>query len=196
MNWRGSLEGQISALVHALEQVSEDSIRTVIEVLQNCSGLRFFSGVGKNGHVAAKIASTFSSLGLPSIFVDPVHAVHGDMNLFSSSDVLVAISNSGSTEELLVFLRALRNIGFTNIIGMHSRQVCELEKISAHNLYVPLLTEADHLGLAPVASSTVFMSVLQAMAVHISSDRNFTRADFVRTHPGGALGKTVVEELE
>ncbi|MCX8130427.1 MAG: SIS domain-containing protein [Clostridia bacterium] len=189
MEWEVSIKEQIKTLEYAYENMDKKQVEDALKMLLECNGIRFFTGIGKNGHVAAKIASTFSSFGLRSIYIHPVDAVHGDMALFSKGDILVAISKSGSTDELMVFLHALKQINFNNIIGIHSKPESPLDKISRLGLYIPVVSEADHLGIAPVASSLAYMSILQSFAVAISSQNGFTKKDFVRTHPGGALGK-------
>ncbi len=163
-----------------------------LDMSRNIRGFHYFTGIGKNMFVAARVASTYDSLGIRSMYVDPVNTLHGSMGIFSDSDVLIAISKSGETEELNRFLRALIKQGFTNIVGVTSNPDSTLCKLSKLSLSVPVLDEGDHLGLAPIASTMLFSAVLDAIAVQLSSERGYGKSDFVRNHPGGSLGKTVL----
>jgi arabinose-5-phosphate isomerase len=195
LRWNESLELQIRALTGALASLSRGKgIERLIDRALRVEGFQFFTGVGKNGFVAEKVASTFNSLGIRSMFVDPVNTLHGDMNIFEPTDFLYSISKSGETEELVRFHRALHANGFTNICLVTSKPNSSLAQLSEMSLIVPVSTEADHLDLAPVASSVVFMAVLQAVGVELSARRGFSRSDFVKGHPGGALGKTRLDD--
>jgi len=190
VKWNESLEKQIRSLINAKDfLISNDFMEHIISITEEVKGFHYFTGIGKNGFVAAKVASTFNSLGIRSMFIDPVNTLHGDMNIFSNEDVLYAISKSGETEELVRFIEALRTNEFFNIISIVSKKDSTLEKISKFTLYIPIETEGDHLEMAPVASSLVYMAVLQSIGVELSSRRGFTKKDFVRGHPGGTLGK-------
>ena len=166
----------------------------LVQRVYNLAGFNYFTGIGKNGFVAAKVSSTFNSLGIRSIFVDPVNTLHGDMGIFTEKDLLWAISKSGETEELIVFVKNLIKNDFRNIIAVVSIADSTLSRLSEKSLLVPVSTEGDHLELAPVASSVVYMAVLQSIAVEVSSLKGFDKKNFVRNHPGGTLGKTVVDD--
>lgn len=192
MKWIESLSKQIECLTNAKEFLISDnskSMEFIISVTENVEGFHYFTGIGKNGFVAAKVASTFNSLGIRSMFVDPVNTLHGDMDIFSSKDILYVLSKSGETEELIRFANALIKNDFTNIILITSAKTSSLQSLSRYVLYIPVETEGDHLEMAPVASSVVYMVVLQSIGVELSSKRGFTRKDFIRCHPGGTLGK-------
>lgn len=193
MEWKESLLKQVSSLSHLLNsfQLSKD-MEKFLDMSRNIRGFHYFTGIGKNMFVAARVASTYDSLGIRSMYVDPVNTLHGSMGIFSDSDVLIAISKSGETEELNRFLRALIKQGFTNIVGVTSNPDSTLCKLSKLSLSVPVLDEGDHLGLAPIASTMLFSAVLDAIAVQLSSERGYGKSDFVRNHPGGSLGKTVL----
>ena len=195
MTWERSLEAQVRTLDNAVRflRANAENMRALVRTAARVRGFHFFTGVGKNGFVAEKVASTFNSLGLRSMFVDPVNTLHGDMDIFSPSDLLYSISKSGETEELIRFHTALRKLDFRNICLITSRARSTLSQLSRVVLEVPVSHEADHLGLAPVASSVVYMAVLQSVAVELSSSRGFTRRDFVRCHPGGSLGRTRIQ---
>ena len=192
MKWIESLSKQIESLANAKKFLISDnskSIEFIISLTENIEGFHYFTGIGKNGFVAAKVASTFNSLGIRSMFVDPVNTLHGDMDIFSSKDILYILSKSGETEELIRFVKALIKNDFNNIITVTSTKQSSLQSLSKYTLYIPVETEGDHLEMAPVASSVVYMAVLQSLGVELSSKRGFTRKDFVRCHPGGTLGK-------
>lgn len=193
MQWKESLAKQSYSLSYLIEsyELSND-VEKFLNISKSVHGIYFFTGIGKNMFVAARVASTYDSLGIRSIFVDPVNTLHGSMGIFSDSDLLIAISKSGETEELNRFLQALISQGFDAIVGVTSNPNSSLSKLSKLTLTVPVLDEGDHLGLAPIASTMLFSAVLDAIAVQLSSERGYGKSDFVRNHPGGSLGKTVL----
>lgn len=193
MKWSESLKEQISVLSDSLASASlAAAVEKQLSISASVKGFHYFTGIGKNGFVAAKVASTFNSLGIRSMFIDPVNTLHGDMDIFTPDDLVLAISKSGETEELIVFLRALRNMGFNKIVSVVSKQNSTISKLAMHTIEIPVRAEGDHLGLAPIASSIAYMAVLQSIGVELSSARGFSKSDFVRGHPGGSLGKTRV----
>lgn len=194
MNWQDSLRIQAAALAVLPEDGTlSDDIDDALELSRSTRGIFFFAGIGKNGFVAAKVASTFNSLGIRSMFVHPVDTLHGDMDIFNAHDLMYVLSKSGETAELIVFVQALLHNGFGNIILMTSQPSSTLSRLSLRTICARVPHEGDHLDLAPITSSVVYMAVLQAMAVQLSCERGFSRADFVRCHPGGTLGKTRVD---
>lgn len=193
MEWKESLVKQSLSLSNLLEsfQLASD-IESLLKYSRGIRGFHYFAGIGKNMFVAARVAATYDSLGIRSMYVDPVNTLHGSMGIFSDSDILIAISKSGETEELNRFLHALSNQGFSNIVGVTSNSESTLCRLSKLSVRIPVLYEGDHLGLAPIASTMVFSAVLDSIAVQLSSERGYTKSDFVRNHPGGSLGKTVL----
>jgi len=193
MYWKESLKIQCENIIEMLNnQQLEKEANELIKLIKNTNEFVYFTGIGKNGFVAAKVASTFNSLGIRSLFIDPVNTLHGDMNIFTDKDILIAISKSGETEELIHFISTLKKTSDTKVISIVSKQDSSLEKLSTLTVHIPILHEGDHLNLAPVASSVVFMSFLQSLAVQISSENGFDKKQFVKGHPGGTLGKTKV----
>jgi arabinose-5-phosphate isomerase len=193
MYWKESLKIQCDSIIQMLNnQQLEKEANELIKLIKNTNEFVYFTGIGKNGFVAAKVASTFNSLGIRSLFIDPVNTLHGDMNIFTDKDILIAISKSGETEELIHFISTLKKTSDTKVISIVSKQDSSLEKLSTLTVHIPILHEGDHLNLAPVASSVVFMSFLQSLAVQISSENGFDKKQFVKGHPGGTLGKTKV----
>lgn len=189
MQWQESLLLQTKTIQNATSHLQNQSLSSLVESLATRSGLIFFTGIGKNGMIAAKLASTYTSLGLRSVYVDPVHAYHGDLGLFSQDDHIIAMSKSGDTEELVRFLSTVHSYGVKNILAVHSRPGCSLGRFAKHELIIPVDHEGDQLNMAPMASTLTYMLVLQAIGVELSSRNSFSKKDFVRTHPGGALGR-------
>ena len=157
------------------------------------TGRLVFMGVGKTGHIGVKLAATFASLGTPAIFVHATEAMHGDMGMITSEDLVILISNSGETKETLAPLPSLKRIGaatvaFTGQDDSHLAQACESV------LTIPVTHEADDLGLAPTSSSTAALMVGDALACTISRLNGFTASDFALYHPGGALGQKLLKQ--
>ena len=193
MKWDESLSIQISGLESLLKLKSlKRQVGRVVKSLNESRGIIFFTGVGKNMYTAARVSDTFQSLGIKSFFVDPVSSLHGGMGLFSNEDTLVAISKSGETEELFKFLKIIIGRNASNLIVLTSRHDSTLSKIAKLTLVVPIEEEGDHLNLAPITSTMVFGAILDSIAVQISSERHYSRADFVYNHPGGSLGKVKI----
>lgn len=193
MNFRESLQIQLDSFTSLFQQADLfTNVNRAIDVISNLHGICYFTGVGKNMYVASRVASTYDSLGIRSIFIDPVHTLHGSMGIFAENDSVIAISKSGNTSELILFLKTLRNTGFTRIIGVTSNSKSLLSQLSEVLISVDVKQEGDQFNLAPIASNMLFAAVLDSIAVDISYRKGYSKADFVRNHPGGELGKTVV----
>lgn len=191
MRWEESLSIQVKSLSHLLTlQYLEEQVDHVVKFLREIKGFIFFTGVGKNMYTAARVSDTFQSLGMRSLFVDPVNSLHGGMGVFSDEDIIVAISKSGETDELLRFLEILVTRNLNNIIAITSNPSSRLSKMARYALVIPVEEEGDHLNMAPISSTMVFGAILDSIAVQISSERNYSRKDFVFNHPGGSLGKS------
>ncbi len=193
MIWKDSMKEQINSLGKILTNKSiEGDVRETVNLISSCKGICYFTGVGKNMYVASRVASTYDSLGIRSIFIDPVHTLHGSMGIFSEEDLVIAISKSGNTSELIRFVLTLRKQGFTNIMGITANKNSKLCNLSKLCLAIEIAREGDQFNLAPIASTMIFGSLLDSIAVEISSSRGYTKTDFIRNHPGGELGKTEV----
>ena len=160
---------------------------SLVKVIQSCRGKVVFIGVGKSGIIAKKLAATFSSTGTPSFFIHGTEAAHGDLGMVTSEDVVILISNSGETTELLATLPSLKKmnnflVSFTRSHNSSLATNCNL------SVEIPVRNEADNLGLAPSCSSTAVLVVGDAVALALSELKQFTRTDFGLFHPGGALG--------
>lgn len=181
----------ISALAPRLDQ----SFVQAVEMIYSCKGKFIVTGVGKSGHIGHKIAATMASTGTPSFFINPLDAYHGDLGMIQSGDLVMAISYSGMTEELLRFLPLLhqRNIP---IIGMSSNARSPLARLCVCHLDISVQHEADPLGLAPTSSTTATLAMGDALACALIKRRNFKETDFARFHPGGSLGKRLLSHVE
>ncbi|KKQ33491.1 MAG: KpsF/GutQ family protein [candidate division TM6 bacterium GW2011_GWF2_37_49] len=170
-----------------LELNMPDEAVLFVEKIINTRGKVIFSGIGKSGLVAQKIAATFSSLGIPSIFVHACDALHGDLGMMQQQDLFVGISKSASGEELECVYSVLNNRASDSVlICCSSGQLCSLARLV---IRLPLQKEACLLNLAPTSSSTLMQVFGDALAVAVSSIKNFNKADFAKNHPAGALGR-------
>lgn len=159
----------------------------VVDLLQNLSGRAIMAGVGKSGHVARKIAATFSSTGTPSLFVHPTEASHGDMGMIARDDAVIALSRSGETKELADMIAYCKRYGVP-LIAMTSHKSSTLGKAADHVLKLPDTPEACAVTGAPTTSTTLQIALGDALAVALLEARGFTAGDFKQLHPGGALG--------
>src|SRR5438445_13791926 len=159
-----------------------------------CSGRVVVMGVGKSGHVGRKIAATLASTGTPALFVHPGEASHGDLGMVASGDVVLAISNSGESDELAVILPAIKRLGVT-LVAMTGRADSSLAQHADLVLDSAVAEEACPLNLAPTASTTAQMALGDALAVALLDARGFREEDFARSHPGGALGRKLLTHV-
>jgi arabinose-5-phosphate isomerase len=160
-----------------------------------CPGRVVVTGMGKSGHVGGKIAATLASTGTPAFFLHPAEAGHGDLGMITRSDVVLALSNSGETPELILLLPHLKRLAVPLIV-MSGRTDSSLARAATVTLDVGVPEEACPLNLAPTASTTATLAMGDALAVAVLEARGFTRADFARSHPGGALGRQLLLHVE
>ena len=182
-NMRDRLEGaNADALVHA------------VELLHACKGRIVVSGIGKSGHIARKIAATFASTGSPAFFVHPAEASHGDLGMVTRDDVFVALSNSGETEELLTIVPIVKRTG-AKLIALTGAPESALAKLADAHLDTSVEKEACPLNLAPTSSTTASLAMGDALAVALLDARGFQAEDFLRSHPGGRLGRKLLTHV-
>ena len=162
-----------------------------MQCLLNCKGRVVVSGVGKSGHVGRKLAATLASTGTPAFFVHAAEAAHGDLGMITKNDVVIAISNSGTTNELLTIVPLLKREG-TPLIAMTSAPESTLARYADIHLDIGVHQEACPLGLAPTTSTTATMAMGDALAVACLDAKGFKPEDFARSHPGGALGRKLL----
>lgn len=185
---------EAEALKRVAEQV-DDSYAMAIQAILECEGRLIITGLGKTGHVASKLAATFASLGTPAFFVHSCESLHGDMGMITKDDVVIMISNSGKSKEILNMLPSLRIIGPTTISITRSNDN-PLSQGTDISLVVDAGPEIDYLGLAPTSSSTAALAVGDALAAIVCEIKGFTRDDFALSHPGGALGQQLLKEYQ
>ena len=162
-----------------------------LKLLLNCNGRVVVSGMGKSGHIARKISATLASTGTPALFMHPGEAAHGDLGMITSQDVLIAISNSGETAELVAILPIVKRMG-ARLISMTGNPDSSLAQLADVHLDVSVKQEACPLNLAPTASTTATLALGDALAVAALDARGFQAEDFARSHPGGALGRRLL----
>lgn len=172
----------------------DNSFDRVIETLLSCRGKLVLMGIGKTGIIAHKMASSFASTGTPSIFVNVAEAVHGDLGMVSNEDVVMLVSNSGSTNEILNVIAPLRNIG-CKIIALTGNPQSALATESDITLSVHIEHEACPLGLAPTTSTTATLLMGDALMVCLMEQRHFKADNFATYHPGGALGRQLLSKV-
>ena len=178
-----------------LKNTFDENFERACDLIKNTSGRIIVSGVGKSGHIASKIAATMASTGTPAFFVHPSEACHGDLGMILNNDVLIAISHSGQSSELLTILPILKNRG-VKIITITSNNNSSMAKIADVHLCTYVEEEAGPLNLAPTSSTTSTVVLGDALAIAVSSVKDFTREDFAKSHPGGALGKRLLVKNE
>lgn len=184
------IEDEAKALLELIPHIDGDFDKTV-ELILNCKGKLVVTGVGKSGHIGAKIAATLSSTGTPSFFINPLDVFHGDLGVIQHEDVVLAISNSGQTDELLRFLPYLLE-NHIPVIGMSGNPKSLLAQYATAHLNAAVSHEACPLGLAPTSSTTAALALGDALACALMEARHFQASDFAQYHPGGTLGKRLL----
>lgn len=181
--------------VAALKNRIDDNFTKACSLMLDCSGRVIVMGMGKSGHIANKIAATLASTGTPAHFVHPAEASHGDIGMITEQDVVLALSNSGTTEELLSILPVLKRKGVA-LIAMTGDVKSILARSANVNLDASVETEACPLGLAPTTSTTASLVLGDALAMALLEARGFTAEDFAFSHPGGNLGRRLLLKVE
>jgi arabinose-5-phosphate isomerase len=187
---RAVINIEIEAIKELLVRI-DDNFVSACEVLLNCQGKVILFGIGKSGHIGNKIAATLASTGTPSFFIHPTEASHGDMGRVTSKDVIVAISNSGETNELLNLLPIIKRL-MIPLIAMTGDPLSTLARNATINLDIGVSKEACPLGLAPTSSTTAALVMGDAIAIALLEARGFTAEDFALFHPSGNLGKRLL----
>ena len=178
----------LQAMRDRLVGPNADALVRAVELLHNCKGRIVVSGIGKSGHIARKIAATFASTGSPAFFVHPAEASHGDLGMVTREDVFVALSNSGETDELLTIVPIVKRTG-AKLIALTGAPESSLAKLADAHLDTSVEKEACPLNLAPTSSTTAALAMGDALAVALLDARGFQAEDFIRSHPGGRLGR-------
>lgn len=181
--------------VDLLEQRIGDDFTLACELILQCSGRVVVTGMGKSGHIGRKIAATLASTGTPSFFVHPGEASHGDIGMITETDIVLALSNSGTTAEVVTLLPLIKRMGIP-LISMTGNPESTLAEASESHLDVQVPGEACPLGLAPTTSTTATLVMGDALAIALLEARGFTAEDFAFSHPGGALGRKLLLKVE
>lgn len=187
-------QDEAQAILDLIPQLTSDFDKA-IDLIYNCTGKFIVTGVGKSGHIGAKIAATLASTGTPSFFINPLDAYHGDLGMISRNDVVMAISYSGQTDELLRFLPLLIDRKIP-IIGMSGNPNSLLAQYSDCHLNIAVKREACPLNLAPTSSTTATLAMGDAIACALINKRGFKPEDFAKYHPGGSLGRRLLSKVE
>ena len=190
---RRTLDIEARALTE-LNQRLDSRVEQAVALMLACPGRVIVCGLGKTGHIARKIAATLASTGTPSFFLHAAEAVHGDIGMIGGQDLLIAVSYSGSGQELLAILPAAHRLG-VKVIAMTGHNDSELARLADVHLDVSVSQEACPLNLAPTASTTVALAMGDALAVACLEARGFGADDFARSHPGGALGRRLLTRV-
>jgi arabinose-5-phosphate isomerase len=191
---RQVIEIEAQAVASLIPRIDEDYAQAC-RLLLNCRGRVILIGMGKSGHIARKIAATLSSTGTASYYVHPAEASHGDIGMLAPGDVVIAISNSGETDEILTLLPLIKLLDIP-IVAMTGNPKSSLANYATTHLDISVSKEACPLGLAPTSSTTVALVMGDAIAITLLEARGFKEKDFARYHPGGSLGRRLLLRIE
>jgi len=198
-----SAEKVLDAEINALKELKKSffpysynqiNFNKTCHLILNCKGKVILTGIGKSGHIAKKIAATLSSLGTPSFFVHPSEAMHGDIGMINTNDIIIAISYSGASEEVIQLIPSIKRLNIP-LITITGNKNSILAKNSLAHILTEIPMEACPLGLAPTASTTTALAIGDAIAIALVDAKNFTHKDFALSHPGGSLGRKLLLKI-
>jgi len=189
------LEKEAEAISRVIDKIDENFVMAVQAILKTleAGGRVIVTGIGKSGHVGKKIAASMTSLGVPCYFMHSTEAFHGDLGIIGPQDIVIALSHSGETEEVIEVVSIVKNFG-NKVIAIVKDKNNHLAKLADITICTYVEHEADHLNTAPTASSTTTLALGDALAVTIARIRGFNKKDFLKLHPGGTLGKILKYE--
>ena len=187
---RQVIDDEVEALI-SLKDYIDENFEKIIDVIYECKGRLIFTGIGKSGHISKKISATLSSTGTSSFFMHSTEAFHGDLGMIQSDDIVVAISYSGETEDLLKTIPVIKKLGCC-VIGVSGNMESTLSKISDYHQLIKVEKEACPLDLAPTSSATATLVWGDALAISLMNKKDFKPEDFAKSHPGGTLGKRLL----
>ncbi|MBI2995233.1 MAG: KpsF/GutQ family sugar-phosphate isomerase [Candidatus Melainabacteria bacterium] len=182
----------IKDLILDLERNQAKEFEKAIDILLSCKGRIVVTGIGKSGHIGSKIAATLASTGSPAFFVHPAELAHGDFGMLTPSDVMLALSFSGETDELKKILIPIKRLGI-KLISITGNEGSTLAQNSNVSLIIKVQKEACPLNLAPTASTTAMLALGDALAISLMQAKGITKEDFAKSHPGGSLGKKLIK---
>lgn len=180
--------------IEALASNLDANFEAAVSLILHCKGRVVVSGIGKSGHIGGKIAATLASTGTPAFFMHPAEASHGDLGMITGDDVVIALSNSGESDEILNILPTIKRLG-AKVIAITGKKTSTLAKQSNIHLSAEVSQEACPLGLSPTASTTVALALGDALAVCVLDCRDFSAEDFAKSHPGGNLGRRLITRV-
>lgn len=181
--------------IEALAANLDANFEAAVALILHCKGRVVVSGMGKSGHIGGKIAATLASTGTPAFFMHPAEASHGDLGMITNGDVVIALSNSGESDEILNILPTIKRLG-AKVIGITGKSTSTLAKQADIHLSAEVSQEACPLGLSPTASTTAALALGDALAVCVLDCRDFSADDFAKSHPGGSLGRRLITRVE
>ena len=181
--------------IEALAERLDANFEAAVKLILHCQGRVVVSGMGKSGHIGRKIAATLASTGTPAFFMHPAEASHGDLGMITEGDVVIALSNSGESDEILNILPTIKRLG-AKIISITGKATSTLAKESHVHLSAEVSQEACPLGLSPTASTTAALALGDALAVCVLDCRDFSAEDFARSHPGGNIGRRLLTRVK
>ena len=184
-----------SSAISELKSNLGKSFTDACELCINCKGKIIVMGLGKSGHIADKIAATFASTGTPAFFIHPSEAIHGDLGMIDKEDIVLVLSNSGETEEIISLIPVIKNMGI-KIVAITGNKDSKLSSEADIHIHVEVKEEACPMNLAPTASTSAALAMGDAIAVALLEKRGFTKEDFAKSHPGGSLGKQLLLSVE
>ena len=184
-----------SSAIADLKSSLGESFTNACELCFNCTGKIIVMGLGKSGHIADKIAATFASTGTPAFFIHPSEAIHGDLGMIDNEDVVLVLSNSGETEEIVSLIQVIKRMDI-KIIAITGNKESKLSHEADIHVHVLVKEEACPMNLAPTASTSAALAMGDAIAVALLEKRGFTKEDFAKSHPGGSLGKQLLLSVE
>lgn len=187
---RQVIDDEVEALI-GLKNYINQNFEEIVNVIFKCKGRLIFTGIGKSGHISKKISATLSSTGTSSFFMHSTEAFHGDLGMIQSDDIIIAISYSGETEDLLKTIPIIKKLGCL-VIGVSGNDKSTLSKISDYHQLIKVEKEACPLDLAPTSSATATLVWGDALAISLMNKKDFRPEDFAKSHPGGTLGKRLL----
>ncbi len=190
---RGVFDKEMEALVKTRDALGPD-FEQLVDLVLRCRGKVILTGMGKSGHIGTKIAATLASLGTPAFFMHPAEAMHGDLGMVESKDVVLLVSHSGESEEVTRLMPALQEIGCTTV-AITGKPRSTLARECMYHFFFPAFEEACYMHLAPTSSTTALLVLGDALALVVSRAKNYTREDFGRHHPAGALGRKLLVKV-
>lgn len=185
------LNKHIYGVKQALENIDIEKIEKLLEYFREKNHNIFLTGIGKNGHVAAKAASTLNSVGVKVFYINPVDAVHGDVGMIGDNDIIIAISKTGNTDELITFLYHVSK-RTKRICLIHSNKNNLSLKFCEFDLFIEIKHEADHLNKVPTVSIAAYTILIQSIGCLLAEENNLDMEQFIFNHPGGSIGKTKI----